>query len=378
MNIPFHTTTEVSSRSIKIFDPGMNSDEAISFCSSWIQNHLGPDQHFFFTKSCTQSLEMAIRILGLPLESEIIMPSYGFVALANAVVLNGHRCVFVDCEPDTMNICPKAITGAISERTKAVITINYGGVACDYGRIRGICDEHSLFLIEDNAHGLLSTVGTRPLGSFGDISVFSFDYMKNFSCYQGGGIALKKPEHIQRYRIVSENGTNRTDFKLGRTDHYQWLSAGTNTQLAIPLFSILEQQFRMADVIVSHFRKLWDIYQKNLQQSLASDYLTFCASLSDTHNGYMFWIKAQSKEIRDRLAIFLAHSGIEAVSHYTPLHNSQFGKKMGEFRGEDRFTSSGSDQLLRLPLYYALKELQVEYICQQINRFFMEHDQSVI
>ncbi len=127
---------------------------SLAFCLNWFKEK-NKIENFFFTKSCTQSLELSLLLLKLPPSSEVIMPSYAFVSLGNAVNNLGLKCVFVDCEASTMNINPNAIESAVTENTKAVITINYGGVSCDYDKIRKICSKHDLFLIEDNAHGIL-------------------------------------------------------------------------------------------------------------------------------------------------------------------------------------------------------------------------------
>jgi len=313
-------------------------------------------------------------ILDLPRGSEVIMPSFGFVSLANAVAQSGGTCVFVDCDPTNMNISPESFANAIGPKTKAVITINYAGVSCDYEKIKAICSEGNLVLIEDNAHGLLSQLNGQPLGSFGDISTFSFDRMKNFSCFEGGAILIKNKTLAGRYREVSQYGTNRLDYLDKLTDKYEWVSIGTNAHLADPLTCILSRQFASSDKVLEAFQKSWANYL-SLLRPLEEDGLIKLSVIpsSSQHNGYMFWLKVNDPSKRDPLLAFLDLSGVTAAFHYTPLHSSKLGIQIGVFRGLDQFTTTGAASLIRLPLFYSITFEEIEFVASCINQFFKNH-----
>jgi len=345
--------------------------EPDAYCQKWFaENH--DLNHFFFTKSCTQSLELSIMLLDLPEGAEVIMPSYAFVSLANAVNNMGCNVVFVDCEKDTMNIDPLAIKAAISPKTKAVISINYGGVSCDYQKIKEICTDNQLYLIEDNAHGVLGKYKNDYLGTQGDISTFSFDYLKNFTCFQGGGIAINNKDLLERFYIVSEFGTNRRTYLNGKGNFYEWVGRGTNALVAAPLISLLAPQLEIAHDIVKQFNSNWTHYQRQLQALEKKGLI----ELSKTpqyaeRSAHMFWFKTANLEERTRLIKHLAKKGVTSMSHYVPLHSSKYGQQVAEFRGSDNFTSQESQKLIRLPLYYSLRSQEIEKIVDSVNSFYL-------
>lgn len=346
-----------------------NSNE--SFCINWFNQHLKLD-HFQFTKSCTQSLELALLTLDLPIGSEVIVPSYAFVSLANAVNNLGLKCIFVDCEASSMNIDASQIEQAITPKTKALICINYGGVSCDFDKIKPLCKQYGLFLVEDNAHGILGKYQDQYLGTLGDISCFSFDHLKNFTCYQGGGIAINNSALLNDYYIASEFGTNRKACLEGKVDFYEWRGRGSNSILAKPLYPILKLQLEKSADIVQNFNSLWLQYQDALTPLQSKGFIELL-TIPDYahHNAHMFWIKTAGLEERQALIAYLLKKGVESSSHYIPLHQSTFGKEVGEFRGVDVNTSTESNKLLRLPLHLGLSKEDVVFVSSCIANFYL-------
>lgn len=369
--ISFHSNTyEQLLQNKQIFNQDLNGCDSNKTIKDWFLMHSNIE-NFFLTKSCTQSLELAIVLLDLPKESEVIMPSYSFVSLANAVNNFGHKCVFVDCEKNTMNIDSNCIESAITSKTKAIITINYGGIACDYDSIRSLCKKYDLFLIEDNAHGIKGMYKNEILGTIGDISCFSFDHMKNFTAYQGGGIAINNKIFLDQFFILSEFGTNRKLKLQGDIDFYEWIGKGTNSILAEPLAKILWHQLKHFDFIQDYFNNLWNFYYKSLIH-LENEEFIILPIIPDycSHNAHMFWFKTKSKKDRVLLIEFLKKNGILAQSHYFPLHNSKYGSINSRFIGEDLNTTNESDKLLRFPLHLGINESIILKIAKVISEFF--------
>ncbi len=339
-------------------------------CQEWMAERLA-GSHFHFTKSCTQSLEMAIMSLALPVGSDVILPSYGFVSLANAVAICGHRCVFVDCEPETLNISFPDVVRSVTERTGAVITINYGGVPCDYDSLLPFCEERGIRLIEDNAHGLLSAYRGRSLGTFGHISTFSFDSLKMITCYEGGVIATRVPELWERIRKVHQVGTDRHDFMEGKVPFYEWKSLGTNATLAPPLFHYLSIQFDKADAIKTSFVRAWESYSRKLGAELALLGLSHSTLPSGLdHNGYIFWMMTRSAEERHELQWFMSERGVTLNPHYSALHRSGFGQRYHESARELPNTDKAVQCMLRLPLFLGITEQQQNRVVEGILAFY--------
>jgi len=314
-------------------------------------------------------------ILDLPAGSEVIIPSYGFVSLANAVAMFGHTCVFVDCELDTLNISADALEAAITTKTKAVITINYGGIPCDYDRIIAICRANKIWLIEDNAHGLLANFNGTPLGSFGDISTFSFDSMKMITSYEGGALAINNKSLIGATLSCTDMGTNRSDFRKGKIPFYEWISIGVNSALAAPLFDILKQQFDESPKILNWFVQSWENYQTALEP-LFSKY-GICGPRVDSGvniNGYIFWMMTRSADERTGLINRLRTKRITLSPHYSALHVSQFGKAKHLFSGNMTNTEKVVTHMVRLPLFYGITHDEQKRVVFEIEQYYAEID----
>ena len=160
-------------------------------CQTWLANNLRSGAAFL-THSCTAALEMSAILCDLQSGDEIIMPSFTFVSTANAFALRGARPVFVDIRPDTLNIDETLILPAISPRTKAIVPVHYGGVACAMDEILRIAMDFGLVVIEDAAQALLSTYKGKFLGALGHIGCLSFHETKNVISGEGGALLVNK------------------------------------------------------------------------------------------------------------------------------------------------------------------------------------------
>lgn len=135
-------------------------------CNQWLENNIGT-KRALLTTSCTHAIEMAAILLDVSLDDEIIMPSYTFVSSANPFVLRGAKVVFVDINPNTMNIDENVIEQAITDKTKAVLVVHYAGVSCNMEEIMKLARKYNIYVIEDAAQGLMSSYNNKPLGSIG-------------------------------------------------------------------------------------------------------------------------------------------------------------------------------------------------------------------
>ena len=153
-------------------------------CSEWLEQNVG-SQRALITPSCTAALEMSGILAGLQPGDEVIVPDFAFVSTASAFALRGGVPVFVDVDPQTLNIHPAAIESALTDRTRAIVVIHYAGIACDMDSIQEIAERHHLTVIEDAAHSLEAAYRDRPLGSIGQLATLSFHETKNVQCGEG-------------------------------------------------------------------------------------------------------------------------------------------------------------------------------------------------
>lgn len=339
-------------------------------CSAWIEKTMRTPKALL-TTSCTHATEMAAILADIKYGDEVIMPSYTFVSTADAFVLRGAKAVFVDIRPDTMNIDEKCIEAAITPKTKAIVPVHYAGVSCDMDTICSIANEYGLNVIEDAAQGVLSTYKGKYLGTIGDYGCFSFHETKNYSMGEGGALLIRDKSNIERAEIVREKGTNRSKFFRGQVDKYTWIDAGSSYLPSDINAAYLWAQLEKAYVIFNDRMESWNYYDMLLKK-LSDKGIIETPYIPEEcqHNAHMYYIKTKDLEERTRLISYLNQNGVNSVFHYIPLHISPAGKKYGEFRGDDKYTTKESERLLRLPLYYGLTRKEIEYIVEQIEKFY--------
>ena len=339
-------------------------------CNAKLEEMTGTSKALL-TTSCTHATEMAAILSDIKPGDEVIMPSYTFVSTANAFVLRGATVVFVDIRPDTMNIDETKIEEAITEKTKAIVPVHYAGVSCEMDTIMEIARKYNLKVIEDAAQGIMSTYKGRPLGTIGDYGCFSFHETQNISMGEGGALLIADPANIENAEIVREKGTNRSKFFRGQIDKYSWVEAGSSYLPSELNAAYLWGELESADKIYEDRMNTWNYYDKALKKLEETGKIE-CPVIPDgcVHNAHMYYIKAKDLEERTRLLAYLKENGVAAVFHYIPLHSAAAGIKYGRFSGEDKYTTKESERLLRLPLYYGMKEEDREKVVKCVEAFY--------
>ena len=339
-------------------------------CHQWLEEKTGTKKALL-TTSCTHAIEMAAILLNIKEGDEVIMPSYTFVSTADAFVMRGAKVVFVDIRPDTMNLDENLIETAITEKTKAIVLVHYAGVSCEMDRIMEIAKKYHLAVVEDAAQGMMASYKGQALGTIGDFGCISFHETKNYSMGEGGALFIKKENYIEEAEIIREKGTNRSKFFRGEIDKYTWVMYGSSYLPSDINAAYLYAQLEVADQINEDRRKSWNQYLELLKPLKNAGRIELPVIPEGCiHNAHMFYLKVKDIEERTKLLQYLKENGISAVFHYIPLHTAPAGKKYGRFSGEDRYTTKESEKLLRLPMYYGLKEKEVEYVAEKITSFF--------
>lgn len=324
------------------------------------------------TTSCTDALEMAAILCDIQPGDEVIVPSYTFVSSALAFVREGAKIVFADSMTENPNIDAEKIEALITPRTKVIVPVHYAGVACDMDRIMEIADRHNILVVEDAAQAIDSYYKGRPLGSIGHLSAFSFHETKNIIAGEGGMLCINDERFIRRAEIIWEKGTNRAEFFRGEVNKYGWVDTGSSFLPSEVIAAFLWAQLEHMDDIQARRKHLWELYYTHLSPLVSSpNSLIALPGLPEyaTNNAHMFYLVCNSLEQRTALIKHLKDNGIQAVFHYLSLHSSPYymDKHDGRALPEcDRY----ADCLVRLPVFYDLKDEQVIDICNTINAFF--------
>jgi dTDP-4-amino-4,6-dideoxygalactose transaminase len=328
--------------------------------------------NIFLTPNCTSSLEIIALAENISNGDEVIMPSFTYVSTANAFVRNGATPVFVDISPKDLNIDIALIEAAITPRTKAIVVMHYGGVACDLARVKKLSQQYGLLLIEDAAHGFGATFNESPLGTIGDYGVISFDHTKNIQCGQGGLLIVNNKKSLREINHIFENGTNRNDFIVGQAPYFEWVSIGSKFYLSDLNAAFLLAQLEFADEVLKYRLKLWNSYYELITSYHIKDIDLVQIPPYAHHNAHIFFIKLKDLEQRNFVQKQLNSYGIESAFHFIPLHSSLFGKQIAKFHGVDSYTTHESNRLLRLPLHNELTLNEVRFVCETLKHILLQ------
>lgn len=376
MKIPFNKPTAVGAELANIADAlerGHLSGDGYytQRCHQWLEQRLGC-QRALLTHSCTGALDMAAILCDLAPGDEVIMPSYTFVSTANAFALRGAVPVFVDVRADTINIDEKLIEAAITPRTKAIAVVHYAGLACEMDAIMDIARRHNLLVVEDAAQALLSTYKGRNLGTIGHFGCFSFHETKNLLSGEGGALLINDERFIERAEVVREKGTNRSRFLRGAVDKYTWVDLGSSYLPSELIAAFLDAQLAHAEEVITRRRAVCARYRAGLAELAASDAIELPAEVPADRaaNGHIFYVLADTLATRMALAAHLKAHEVLSVSHYVPLHSSPGGRKFGRACGSFKVTDAISDRLLRLPLYFGIRDAQIDAVIDAVKGFY--------
>lgn len=339
-------------------------------CNKWIESHFNVPKAML-TTSGSAALDMAAFLCNLKPGDEVILPSYTFSSTANAFVLAGARLVFVDIRSDTMNIDETKIEDAITEKTKVIVPVHYAGVACEMDTIMTLAQKYNLKVVEDAAQGMMSMYKGKPLGTIGDFGCFSFHETKNYSMGEGGAILINDEAYIEKAEILREKGTNRSQFYRGQVAKYNWVDFGDSYLQSDLNAAYLWAQLEIADDINNDRLATWQIYWKALKPIMDLGLIDLPTIPKECiHNAHMFYIKCKNFQTRQLYIQFMKENKVICVFHYVPLHSSSAGKKFGHFSGHDTYTTSESDKLVRLPLYYKMNSYDISKVIELTKQFF--------
>ncbi|MCI5608838.1 MAG: dTDP-4-amino-4,6-dideoxygalactose transaminase [Spirochaetia bacterium] len=341
-------------------------------CTEYLENYL--ETKVLLTTSCTSSLEMSALLCNIKPLDEVILPSYTFCSTADAFVQRGAKLVFVDIRKDTLNIDETKIEHAITEKTKAIVCVHYAGVSCEMDEIIKIAKKYNLKVVEDAAQAIFSTYKGRKLGTIGDFGCFSFHETKNLSMGEGGGISINTNHaDYEKAEIIREKGTDRSKFIRGQIDKYTWRDYGSSYLPSDLNAAYLYAQLTESNKIQQNRMNIWNKYKSSLKILEENNKITLPVIPKECkHNAHIFYFITKSLEERTKLISFLKQNEIQSVFHYIPLHSSPAGIKFGRFDGKDEITTEYSERLIRLPLYYGLKDEDQNKVIENVLKFYGE------
>lgn len=334
-----------------------------------IEARLGlTDRRVVSTNSCTEALHIAARLIGLGPGDEVIAPAFTYVAGHQAISRTGAEIVFCDVEPDFLTLDPARVRELITERTKAIVVVDYTGLPARVDELLEIAREHGLRIIEDAAHAFGSSSDGRPVGSFGDLVCFSFGPVKTITTLEGGAVVTPNPEDVQTLHELRHLGINSdTDarYKNQRNWDFDVVRQGYRCHLGSVPSAIGLAQLAMVDEFVKNRQDYCRYYDAALRDVEG-------VQLFDTDwegvAPYIYVVRVRDPSRRAALVEHLAERGIASGIHYYGAHQYSFYEDCR--RGDLSVTELAAQQVLTLPLHPYMEDGVLDRVVEGVRSFF--------
>ena len=334
---------------------------------------LGTELHAIAVNSATAGLHLALEALGVGPGDEVITTTLTFTATAEVVRYLGADPVFVDVDPVTLNIDVEAIEAAVTPKTRVILPVHYGGLACPMERILPLARRHGLKVVEDAAHALPATSGGRNIGALdSDVTVFSFYANKTMTTGEGGMAVTRNAELADRMRIMRLHGMNRDAFDRYVSErpawYYEIVAPGykynmTDTAAALGIQQLLKLPrflVRRQELAARYFRGLAD-----LPLTLPAD-----APRGDVHAWHLYVVRiADGAGVsRDDVIQSLAGAGIGTSVHYVPLHRHPYWRDRYSLEpGMFPVADSAYQRMLSIPLYTRMTDSDADRVIEALG-----------
>ena len=364
-NIPFITTNDKKYIN-QVFKNNKYADGYFQkICEKFIKRKI-KSKFVALTQNCTSALEIAMILINLKPDDEVIMPSYTFTSTANSVLLRGAKPVFADINLHDANLNIKSVKEKINRNTKAIIVVHYGGNSCDMEQFLEIKQKNNLFLIEDCAHSFGGKFKNKFLGTLGDFGAFSFHETKNLVGGQCGALSVNNLKFEKRVKIILDKGTDRS-LITNKKKYYSWKDIGSEYRSAELPAALVFSQLKKLNKIQNLRKIIWDTYFQGLKNVNSKNFKIINFDKKNMSAYHIFALVFKNLKMRDKFILYMKKREIFCYFHYYPLHKSSFGKKFK--RSKMVNTEKIYNGLVRLPFYPTIKISDIKKIIDLVIKF---------
>ncbi|MBX0359445.1 UDP-4-amino-4,6-dideoxy-N-acetyl-beta-L-altrosamine transaminase [Halobacillus sp. Nhm2S1] len=353
---------------------------AIEEFEKGIADYVGADYAVAFSNG-TAALHGACFAAGITPGDEVITTPLTFVATVNCVSYLGGIPIFADVDRDTYNIDPSSITSLVSKKTKAIIPVDFTGQPVDYEKITAIADKHNLIIIEDAAHALGATYKGEKVGSFSDMTMFSFHPVKHVTTGEGGIITTNNLEYYKKLQMFRTHGITRETKQLierRRSWEYEMQFLGYNYRMTDIQAALGVSQLEKLDNFVDIRRKIVNCYNHAFRKL---EHVILPHQLSGTESSYHLYVIRLSGPLAERREdIFeaLRAENIGVNVHYMPVHTQPFYKNRGYKEGICPVAEELYQQFITLPLFPAMTSKDVEDVIESVIKVVRHYGKSSV
>ena len=328
-----------------------------------------PGRHAVATSSCTEALAIAATLAGVGPGDEVICPAFTYVAGHQAMTMTGADVVFCDIESDTLGVDVDKMRALIGPKTKALMLMHYGGVACQNTEaVHALAKEHGLRVIEDAAHALGTTTPLGPVGGYGDLTCYSFGPIKLITTLEGGAVMTGREEDVQvlhELRLIGVNSDTEARYRNTRNWNYDVMRQGFRSHLGSIPSAIGSSQLALVDEFIANRQDYCRAYDAGFAD--VPELTTLKTDWSKA-GPFMYTVQCPDPEARDALMSHLKEKGIVSGIHFHGAHTFTFYK--GARRGDLSVTEHVSERIVTLPLHSYMSDTTVRRVIEGVRSYF--------
>jgi perosamine synthetase len=314
--------------------------------------------------SGTSALHATLLAYGIGAGDEIIVPSFTFIATANAAKFVGAVPVFADIEDASFGLNPADVEAKITPRTKAIITVHYGGYPCKIRELKKIADDHGIILIEDAAEAFGARIGNKMIGTFGDSAIMSFCQNKIITTGEGGAVVTDNRDLFEKMKLVRSHGRPDTVDYFSTTEILDYISLGYNFRISTMTAALGISQLNKIDHIISQRRKDAAYYRAALS-TIPNIFVP--AEEAGTFPVYqLFSIRAKN---RDGLMKYLEKKEIMTKIYFPPVHKTHYYQHVLGYSCSMPVTERIADEIVSLPFYPGISREDLDNVIGSIREF---------
>ena len=320
-------------------------------------------KHAVAVNTGTAALHLALSVAGIKTDDEVILPSFTFIATAEAVALTGAAPVFADIDPKTYNLDPSGVEAAVTHRTKAVLPVDLYGLPAEMDKIRAIAEKHNLKIIEDAAQAHGASYKGKPPGFFADMACWSFYASKNMTTGEGGMITTNNDEYARLARAGRSHGEMQeyVSSTLGQNYRMPEIEAAIGLIQLKRLPSFIQARRRNAESLTKKLSNAKELVLPTMPKGCR-------------HSWYLYTVRIRKGDIKTRDSIVkdLNRHGVGATVYYhTPIHLMPYYRRFGEHHLPN--TEKIADLAFSLPVHPGVTEKDVEYIAKSVKQALKKH-----
>jgi perosamine synthetase len=315
--------------------------------------------------SGTSALHAILMAYGINKGDEVIVPSFTFIATANAPLFVGAKPVFADIEEKTYGLDPEDVKIKINKKTKAIIPIHYAGCPCRIKEIKEIAEDKKILLFEDAAESFGASINNKKVGTFGDSSILSFCQNKIITTGDGGAVITDSNEIYEKLKLIRSHGRLETSDYFSSTDILDYVTMGYNFRMSNITAALGISQLEKVNKIINMRKSNAKIYTEKLKDLI--DIVLPVPPKDYDHVYQMYTIRAKN---RDKLMKHLADSSIMTKVYFSPVHLTHFYKNVLKYSCKLPKTEEMAQQVVTLPMYPTLTDTEIEFVVDKIKQFY--------